>query len=154
MIEFVLSLRCFHQVKCSKYRLRNCHHLNPERKVRQLRWTIYVTNDSSNFMGTGTINQSPNNQLHSSTKLKIIVYQRTFSLLAIWCLRPWVRIPHSTEEDNLSHFDSDIACLCQSIGISNNKHENHHCRYERYGVYECYGLYQPLIICSIRNILF
>ena len=45
-----------------------------------------------------------------------------FSLLAILCLRPWrVRILHSAEEDNLSPFDSNIACLCQSIEINNNK---------------------------------
>ena len=37
------------------------------------------------------------------------------------CLRPWVRILHSAEEDNLSPFDSNIACLCQSIEINNNK---------------------------------
>ena len=49
--------------------------------------------------------------------------QRAFSLLAIWCLRPWwVRILHSAEEDNLSPFDSNIACLCQSIEINNDKH--------------------------------
>ena len=41
----------------------------------------------------------------------------------IWCLRPWlVRILLSAEEDNLSHFDSNIACLCQSIEFNNNKH--------------------------------
>ena len=41
----------------------------------------------------------------------------------IWCLRPWwVRILLSAEEDNLSPFDSNIACLCQSIEINNNKH--------------------------------
>ena len=44
------------------------------------------------------------------------VCQWAFSLLAIWCLRP------SAEEDNLSPFDSNIACLCQSIEINNNKH--------------------------------
>ena len=43
-------------------------------------------------------------------------------MLAIWCLRPGVRILHSAEEDNLSPFDSKIACLCQSIEINNNKH--------------------------------
>ena len=36
--------------------------------------------------------------------------------------RPLVRILHSAEEDNLSPFDSNIACLCQSIEINNNKH--------------------------------
>ena len=52
------------------------------------------------------------------------VCQWAFSLLAIRCLRPWVRILHSAEpeEDNLSPFDSNIACLCQSIEINNNKH--------------------------------
>ena len=45
-----------------------------------------------------------------------------FSLLVIWCLRPCIRILHSAEEDNLSPFDSNIVCLCQSIKINNNKH--------------------------------
>ena len=48
--------------------------------------------------------------------------EETFSLLANRCLRSWVRILHSAEEDNLSPFDSNIACLCQSIEINNNKH--------------------------------
>ena len=34
----------------------------------------------------------------------------------------WVRILHSAEEDNLSPFDSKIACLCQSIEMNNNKY--------------------------------
>ena len=34
----------------------------------------------------------------------------------------WVRILHSSEEDNLSPFDLKIACLCQSIEINNNKY--------------------------------
>ena len=50
------------------------------------------------------------------------VCQQAFSLLANRCLRPWVRILHSAEEDNLSPFDSNIACLCQSIEINNNKY--------------------------------
>ena len=51
------------------------------------------------------------------------VCQWLFSLLGIWVARPWwVRILHSAEEDNLSPFDSNIACLCQSIEINNNKH--------------------------------
>ena len=49
------------------------------------------------------------------------VCQWAFSLLAIWCLRPRVRIPHSAEEDNLSPFDSNTACLCQSTEINNSK---------------------------------
>ena len=33
-------------------------------------------------------------------------------------VRIWFRILHSAEEDNLSPFDSKIACLCQSIKIN------------------------------------
>ena len=55
--------------------------------------------------------------------MHVCIYcQRAFSLLAIWCLRPWVQILHSTEEDNLSPFDLNIIGLCQSIEINNNKH--------------------------------
>ena len=50
------------------------------------------------------------------------VCQQAFTLLASRCLRPWVRILHSAEVNNLSPFDSNIACLCQSIEINNNKH--------------------------------
>ena len=64
---------------------------------------------SSSFLACSSIAQS--------------VCQRAFSLLAIWCLRPWwVRILPSAEEHNLSPFDSNIACLCQNIEINNNKH--------------------------------
>ena len=50
------------------------------------------------------------------------VCQRAFSLLAIWCLGPRLQILHSAEEHNLSPFDLNIACLCQSIEINNNKY--------------------------------
>ena len=50
------------------------------------------------------------------------VCQRAFSLLAIWCLGPRVQILHSAEEHNLSPFDLNIACLCQSIEFNNNKY--------------------------------
>ena len=40
----------------------------------------------------------------------------------IWCLGPRVQILHSAEEHNLSPFDLNIACLCQSIEINNNKY--------------------------------
>ena len=50
------------------------------------------------------------------------VCQRAFSLLANWCLGSRVQILHSAEEHNLSPFDLNIACLCQSIEINNNKY--------------------------------
>ena len=45
-----------------------------------------------------------------------------YTLLEIQFQRPWVRILHSAEEDNLSPFDLKIACLCRGIEINNNKH--------------------------------
>ena len=50
------------------------------------------------------------------------VCQRAFILLAIWCLGSRVQILHSAEEHNLSPFDLNIACLCQSIETNNNKY--------------------------------
>ena len=50
------------------------------------------------------------------------VCQRAFSLLANWCLGSRVQILLSAEEHNWSPFDLNIACLCQSIEINNNKH--------------------------------
>ena len=63
---------------------------------------------SSSFLAWSSIAQS--------------VCPQAFSLLVNRYLRPWVRILHSAEEDNLSPFDSNIACLCQTIKINNNKH--------------------------------
>ena len=63
---------------------------------------------SSSFLAWSSIAQS--------------VCQRASSLLAIWCLGPRVQILHSAEEHNLSPFDLNIACLCQSIEINNNKY--------------------------------
>ena len=39
-----------------------------------------------------------------------------------WTLGEFTGDLHSAEEDNLSPLDSNIACLCQSIEINNNKH--------------------------------
>ena len=83
-----------------------------KRLLGQVGWMLADHRDglsSSSFVAWSSIAQS--------------VCQRALSLLAIWCLRPWwVRILPSAEEDNLSPFDSNIACLCQSIEINNNKH--------------------------------
>ena len=46
------------------------------------------------------------------------VCQQAFSLLAIWCLRPCVRILHSAEEeDNLSPFDFESAGAFVSVTL-------------------------------------
>ena len=54
-----------------------------------------------------------------------------------------LRILHSAEEDNLSPLDSKIACLCQSIGISNNKDVY------RIKQHSCWGHYRN--ICDHSN---
>ena len=82
---------------------------------------------SSSFLAWSSIAQS--------------VCQRAFSLLAIWCLRPRVQILHSAEEHNLSPFDLNIAWLCQSIEINNNKHVCMHVCMYIYTVYAAYAAY-------------
>ena len=77
----------------------------------QVGWMLADHRDglsSSSFLAWSSIAQS--------------VCQRAFSLLAIWCLRSRVQILHSAEEHNLSPFDLNIAYLCQSIEINNNKY--------------------------------
>ena len=85
---------------------------NAKRLWGRVGWMLADHRDglsSSSFIAWSSIAQS--------------VCQRAFSLLAIWCLRLWwVRILPSAEEDNLFPLDSNIACLCQSIEINNNKH--------------------------------
>ena len=51
------------------------------------------------------------------------------------------RILHSAQEDDLSPFDSKIACLCQSIEINNN----HVCAYV--WIYEWMHIYIYIYIC-------
>ena len=51
-----------------------------------------------------------------------MIYPLLFQYQAIWCLRPWVRILHSAEVENLSPVNLKITCLCQNIEIQNNKH--------------------------------
>ena len=84
-------------------------------------WTVVLTKKKgwkktiSIFYGMHCVSRGRDNLAQS-------VCQRAFRLLAIWCLRPWVRILHSAEEDNVSTFDSNIVCLFQSIKINNIKY--------------------------------
>ena len=50
-----------------------------------------------------------------------LVCQRAFSLLDIRFLRPWFESCIQQRKTTCPHFDSKIACLCQSIEID-NKH--------------------------------
>ena len=88
--------------------------------------SIYVYRQSQVAVGSGGLNvcwswgRAVEFKFVAWSSIAQSVCQRAFSLLAIWCLRPWwVRILHSAVEDNLSPFDSNIACLCQSIDINN-----------------------------------
>ena len=74
------------------------------------------------------------------------VCQRAFSLLAIWCLAPRVQILHSAEENNLSPFYLNIACLCQSIDINNNKYV---CMYEC--MYVCIYIFWNILLSQFNS---
>ena len=74
------------------------------------------------------------------------VCQRAFSLLAIWCLGPRVQILHSAF--NLSPFDLNIACLCQSIEINNNKYV---CMYD---VCMYVYIYIYMCVCMCISVVF
>ena len=99
---------------CQSIEINNNKRISPE-PVAKANWqwgwaecSLIIATGCRSFFAGSSIAQS--------------VCQRAFSLLSIWCLRPWVWILHSAEQDNLSPFDSNIACLCQIIEINNNKH--------------------------------
>ena len=104
-------------VLCMYVCMHACMHASPELGAKvnwqwgQVGWMLADHRNglsSSSFLAWSSIAQS--------------VCQRAFSLLAIWCLGPRDQILHSAEEHNLSPFDLNIACLCQSIELNNNKH--------------------------------
>ena len=76
------------------------------------------------------------------------VCQRTFSLLSVpETLHGFEScIQQRTEEDNLSPFDSKIACLCQSIEI-NNKHVFLSCHFILTPIYP--SNLTSVVICNI-----
>ena len=55
----------------------------------------------------------------------IWVRSRNCGCLVTWFSYQLIAILHSAEEDNVSPFHSNIACLCQSIEINNDKHAYH-----------------------------
>ena len=112
------------------------------------------------------VTRTPNLRIHAecSNLLSFLAWssiaqsvcQQAFNLLANRCLRPWVRILHSAEEDNLSPFDSNIACLCQSIEINNiytvyrNKQVSVHTN--KHHMYVNTHIYHIIIIIIYPNI--
>ena len=69
-------------------------------------------------------------QVHDNLSVPLWVYMRCMYVCMYACmyacmhacLGPRVQILHSAEEHNLSPFDLNMACLCQSIEINNNKY--------------------------------
>ena len=112
---------CLQACDSAKYRQISDISIYKSHKIEKLKWF------SGNWQSETT---KLNRPIHTHT-LSLSIYISIFilslsiniNLLAIWCLIPWVQILHSAEEDNLSPFDLNIACLCQSIEID-NKHIN------------------------------
>ena len=82
----------------------------------------YCLQDRANFQILGMANCIIFLHCLCRSSIAQSVCQWAFSLLAIWCLGSQVQILLSAEEHNLSPFDLNIACLCQSIEINNNKY--------------------------------
>ena len=119
LCPFDSSIAC----PCQSIEINNNKHVYRQSQVRMPNGCGVEWAECSLIIGTGC-----RVQVLAWSSIAQSVCQRAFSLLAIWCLRPWwVRILHSAEEDNLSPFDSNIAYLCQSIEINNNKHTNLNC---------------------------
>ena len=81
-------------------------------------FVIYQSTECSLIIGTGCGVQVFSLILDSSVGLSAGIQSAGDSVPETL----WVWILHSAEEDNLSPFDSRIACLYQSIDINNNKH--------------------------------
>ena len=109
---FDLNIACL----CQSIEINNNKHVYRQSQVRKSTDSGVKWAECSLIIGTGC-----RVQVLAWSSIAQSVYQRAFSLLAIWCLGPRAQILHSAEEHNLSPFDLNIACLCQSIEI-NNKH--------------------------------
>ena len=102
---------------CQSIEINNNKHVYHQSQVRKLTGSEVEWAECLLIIGTGC-----QVRVYAWSSIAQSVCQQAFSLLGNRCLRPWVGILHSAEEDNLSPFDSNIACLCQSIEINNNKH--------------------------------
>ena len=110
---FDLNIACL----CQSIEINNNEYVYRQSQVRKSTDSGVKWAECSLIIGTGC-----RVQVFAWSSIAQSVCQWAFSLLAIWCLGPRVPILHSTEEHNLSPFDLNIACLCQSIEINNNKY--------------------------------
>ena len=102
---------------CQSNEINNHKHVYRQSRVRKPTGSEVEWADCLLIIGTGC-----RVQVLAWSSIAQSVCQQVFSMLANRCLRTWVRILHSAEEDNLSPFDSNIACLCHSFEINTNKH--------------------------------
>ena len=112
---FDLNIACL----CQSIEINNNKYVYRQSQVRKSTDSGVKWAECSLIMGTGCRVQV----FLAWSSIAQSVYQRAFSLLAIWCLGSRVQILLSAEEHNLSPLDLNIACLCQSIEINNNKYE-------------------------------
>ena len=101
---------------CRSIEINNNKYVYRQSQMRKSTDSVVKWAECSLIIGTGC-----RVQVFAWSSIAQSVCQRAFSLLAIWCMGPRVQILHSAEEHNLSPFDLNIACLCQSIEINNNK---------------------------------
>ena len=109
---FDLNIACL----CQSIEINNNKYVYRQSQVRKPTDSGVKWAECSLIIGTGCRVQV----FLSWSSIAQSVFQQAFSLLAIWCLGPRVQILHSAEEHNLSPFDSNIACLCQSIELTTN----------------------------------
>ena len=110
MSPFDLNIACL----CQSIEINNNKYVYRQSQVRKSTDSGVQWAECSLIIGTGC-----RVQVFSLILVSSVICQRAFSLLAIWCLGPRVQILHSADEHNLSPFDLNIACLCQSIEINN-----------------------------------
>ena len=108
-----LNIACL----CQSIKINNNKHVYRQSQVRKSTDSGAKWAECSLIIGTGC-----RIQVFAWSSIAQSVCQRAFSLLANWCLGSRVQILLSAEEHNLSPSDLNIACLCQSIEINNNKY--------------------------------
>ena len=111
MSPFDLNIACL----CQSIEINNNKYVNRQSQVRKSTDSGVKWAECSLIIGTGCRVQVFSLILDSSVGLLA-------SIQSAGDLVSGVQILHSAEEHNLSPFDLNIACLCQSIEINNSKY--------------------------------
>ena len=113
MSPFDLNIACL----CQSIEIRKNKYVYRQSQVRKSTDSGVKWAECSLIIGTGCRVQVFSLILDSSVGLSASI--QSAGDLVLW---PRVQILHSAEEHNLSPFDLNIACLCHSIEINNNKY--------------------------------